>query len=251
MTRIIAIANQKGGVGKTTTAINLAAFLQNASRRTLLMDFDPQANATSGIGAELPERSPLSKIAADPDTLPSLLEDTYAPNLRLLPSRPDFEPLRSDELVQDRIQRFRANLQDSSLGLDYVIIDCPPALGPVSLLALQLADSVLIPVQAEYYPMEGLSQMVPLIEGMKTQGRALQIEGLLLTMFSADLQLSHDVLAEVHKFFPEKTFQTVIPRDVALAESTSHAKPIWEYDIRSSGSWAYLNLTREVLSNEP
>ncbi|MEM7164092.1 MAG: ParA family protein [Planctomycetota bacterium] len=250
MTRTIAVANQKGGVGKTTTAVNLAAFLQRAGRTVLLMDLDPQANATSGVGSQVPSISPIQTALEKPRQLPSLLEPTYARNLYLLPGSAMLGQQINEGHYQG-IRDLRAQFTEANPPLDYVIIDCPPAMSTLSLLALQLADSVVIPVQSEYYAMEGLSQIVPLIEGIQRGDQEkLEIEGLLVTMYCEELDLSQEVYAEVCKFFPNKVFQTVIPRDVALAEASSHGRPIVDYDLRSRGSWAYLNLAKEILSNE-
>ena len=250
MVKTIAVANQKGGVGKTTTAVNVAAFLQRAGRTVLLIDLDPQANATSGVGAQVPATSPTQTALESPHQLPSLLEPTYARNLFLLPG----SAMLGQQITEKHIrgtEALRAQFELLEPPLDYVIIDCPPAMSALSILALQLADSVVIPVQSEYYAMEGLSQIVPLIEGIPRGNREkLEIEGLLVTMYCDELDLAREVYAEVCKFFPNKVFQTVIPRDVALAEASSHGRPIVDYDLRSRGSWAYLNLTKEIMSNE-
>lgn len=250
MTRTIAVANQKGGVGKTTTAVNVAAFLQRAGRAALLVDLDPQANATSGVGCQVPATSPIQAALENPKQLASLLEPTYARNLFLLPGSGMLGQQITDKHLQGA-QALRNQFSEIEPNLDYAIIDCPPAMSTLSLLALQLADSVIIPVQSEYYAMEGLSQIVPLIEGIPRGSREkLEIEGLLVTMYCDELELAREVYAEVCKYFPNKVFKTVIPRDVALAEASSHGRPIVDYDLRSRGSWAYLNLTKEILSNE-
>lgn len=251
MTTTMAVANQKGGVGKTTTAVSLSAYLQHARRRVLLVDLDPQANATSGVGASPEASSPLRTILERPADLKRSIISTPEPDLDLLPSGPGIHGTLSTPPAPSRVQELRRGIHSIDPPYDYVILDCPPSSGPLSIFALLLADSVLIPVQCEYYAMEGLSQMLPLIEEVQDRrGSPLAIAGLLLTMFSGELDLSREVESEVRSFFPDLTLRTVIPRDVALAEASSHGLPICEYAPRSRGAWAYLNLAKEIIANE-
>lgn len=251
MTRVIAIASQKGGVGKTTTALNLGAFLHQAGQRTLLVDLDPQANATSGIGAERPPGDLLVDLLSGSTTWQKGLQKTRLANLQVVSCFPDAETvIEIDDVDSARVAVLHDALVNLPALYDFVILDCPPSFGALALLALQLADSVLIPVQCEYYAMEGLSQILPMIERIAgSRQRGLEIEGLLLTMFSEELDLSHEVAKEVRGYFPDKTLQTIIPRDVHLAEASSHGLTVGEYNLRSRASWAYLNLAKEIMSH--
>ncbi len=248
MTKIQAVASQKGGVGKTTTCVNLAYAYCMAGHRTLLVDLDPQANATSGLSGEPVASPPMKMLGSDPSSWPTIITHTSFENLDLAPSaiNIDYSPLVS-QFSPAKVESIRNELL--RLEYDHVVIDCPPAAGPIPLMALQLADDVLIPVQCEYYAMEGLSQMLPMVDRVRSsRERPLELAGILLTMFEYELDLSRDVSREVKSYFPEETLETVIPRDVALAECSSHGKPIMEYDLRSVGAWSYLRLAKELLS---
>lgn len=248
MTRILAVANQKGGVGKTTTSINLAAFLEMAGRRVLLIDLDPQANASSGIGAKPPSENLIARILNGAATLESSCQESRWKRLLAVPAYSSSGQLGA-EVTPDRVMDFRGQIQE--LAVDYCILDCPPSAGAYSNLGLSLADSVVVPVQTEYFAMEGLSQILPAIERIRrVDGTSPEIEGLVFTLYDHQLQLSREVRDEVRRYFPQKAFRTTIPRDVALAEASSHGLPIHEYDPRARGTWAYLNLTKEVLSHE-
>lgn len=255
LARAITVASQKGGVGKTTTVINLAASLCLAGRKVLLMDLDPQANATSGVGVEVPlsgsdEFPYLSALLNGEELEPFFCEAEFE-NLWVLPSSPEASDLGVvRKLEAADAGALRGRIRDAAEAFDYVILDCPPSLSGLPTLALELSDGLIIPVQCEYYAMEGLSQILPLVKKIqKSTNPDLEIEGLLLTMFSQELDLSQDVLDQVAEFFEGGTFTSVIPRDVLLAEATSHGCPAFQYDCESKGAWAYVELAREVMEN--
>ncbi|MDW8077807.1 MAG: ParA family protein [Thermoguttaceae bacterium] len=243
MGRILCIANQKGGVGKTTTAINLAAALARAGCRTLVVDFDPQCNATSGLGCRPLMHHPLARGQAVQDAIVR----TSVAGLDLLPGTRGFrdvERLARDPTLTPAI---RDQLRLGVAGYDFVLIDCPPSLGQLTRTALASADEVLMPIQCEYFAMEGLAQMIEVIrQVMHTEAPKLQFAGILLTMYDHTLELTLEVEREVRDFFGEIVFHTVIPRDVALAEAPSHGLTILDYAPRSRGARAYAELSWEV-----
>jgi chromosome partitioning protein len=253
MGRILCISNQKGGVGKTTPAINLAASLAAAERKTLLVDMDPQGNAGSGLGLD---RNNLHGTVLD-----ALLDDRpmreliHPTQLKFLDVVPATNELTGAELelvnVEDRELRLKRALDAVKGDYDYILIDCPPSLGLLVVNALAAAESVLIPLQCEYYAMEGLAQLMATVE-LAQQGinAKLRVEGILLTMFDPRANISHQVASEVRRVFPELVFKSVVPRNVRLAESPSFGKPILLYDIKSKGCEAYLSLANELLKRE-
>lgn len=245
MGRILCVANQKGGVGKTTTAVNLAVGLAKAGSRTLLIDLDPQCNATTGLGHQPTDRHPL--VLHKP--LRESLVDTSVENLRLLPGCRSFQDV---EVLAQGDQGDAAVLQQHLAGgmmsYDFVLIDCPPSLGALTQAALAASTEVLMPIQCEYYAMEGLTQMIEVIRDVIQRHPArLAFSGILLTMYDASLELTHEVDREVREFFGEIVFQTVIPRDVAVSEAPSHGKSVIDYAPRARGARAYIELCMEVL----
>jgi len=253
MSRVICIANQKGGVGKTTTAVNLSASLAVAEKRTLLIDIDPQGNATSGVGVPRGEASQsVYQALIDQVPIKALLQETQLDFLKIIPSNIDLIGAEV-ELVpfQDREVRLKKALEEVKGEFDFLIIDCPPSLGLLTVNSLTASDSVLIPLQCEYYPMEGLTQLLNTIQLIqKNLNSELKIEGILLTMFDKRNNLSHQVAEEVRRHFGPLVFDTVIPRNVRLSEAPSFGKPIILYDIDSRGAESYLELAKELLSKE-
>ncbi len=253
MSRIIAIANQKGGVGKTTTAINLACFLAAAERRTLLVDVDPQANATSGMGIPKENRHRTIYEVLIENLDPSeIIQDTELEHLKVIPS--DIKLVGAEiELVplQARETILRRALQRIRHEFDYIIMDCPPSLGLLTLNSLTAADSVLIPIQCEYYALEGITQLLNTVRLVqKHLNNNLEIEGVLLTMYDTRLNLSKQVREDAESFFEGKVFQSVIHRNVKLSEAPSFGKPIIFYDITSRGAENYLSLAQEIIEHE-
>ncbi len=255
--RIIAIANQKGGVGKTTTTINLAVALAQAGRRVLLVDLDPQGNATSGLisSPQLRERIQHGKSIYEALILDAPLDEIVVearPKLMLAGAGANLVGAEIElATMEGRERRLRALLAVDAAEYNYVLLDTPPSLGLLTLNALVAADSVLVPMQCEYYALEGLSSLLGTIQRVKSVLRpALEIEGLVLTMFDARNRLSHDVAREVHKHFPHKVFKAVIPRNVRLSESPSHGLSVLEYEAKSAGAEGYRALAQEVLARE-
>lgn len=259
MGRVVTVASQKGGVGKTATAVNLGASLAAAGKSVLLVDFDPQANASSGVGfgrtagTGAREAAPLDGFlsqAIQGRPLAPLVRRTQFDNLSVILSSPDLSALDVIQRAQRSAGReFRARLKELAGAFDLTIFDCPPSLRGLPVIALAASDLVLVPIQCEYYAMEGLSQIMPIIKEIQFEtNKDLKIGGLLMTMYCDELQLSREVEAEIRGYFKELVLRTVIPRDVVVAEAASYGLPTLRYAPLSRGAWSYLELAKEVLT---
>ncbi|GLC90112.1 ParA family protein [Lysinibacillus piscis] len=252
MGRIIAIANQKGGVGKTTTSVNLSACLAHLGKKVLLIDTDPQGNTTSGLGVskgDLP--GCIYDVLIDDENVENVIQKTAVENLSIVPATISLAGAEI-ELVStiSREVRLKHALQSVKEEYDYIIIDCPPSLGLLTINALTASDALIIPVQCEYYALEGLSQLLSTVRLVqKHLNQQLYIDGVLLTMLDARTNLGIQVIDEVKKYFQDKVYKTIIPRNVRLSEAPSHGQPIIVYDAKSRGAEVYLELAREVIKH--
>ncbi|MBI3652948.1 MAG: ParA family protein [Acidobacteria bacterium] len=251
MARIIAVTNQKGGVGKTTTTINLGASLAVADMRVLLIDADPQGNSSSGFGLRGTFRKSLYHSLVLGESLESLFLDTDLPSLKVVPSEKILAAAEIELVeVEEREFRLKKLLNGITEQFDYILIDCPPSLGLLTLNALAAAHSVLIPIQCEYYALEGVSDLWDTLTKIRrTLNPSLTIEGFLLTMFDERTRLSNQVVSDLRDFLGAQVFSTIIPRNVTLAEAPSHGKPVILYEIKSKGAESYLKLAKEVINN--
>jgi len=251
MTRVLAVANQKGGVGKTTTAINLAAALGALEHRVLLVDCDPQGNATRGLGAEATPPNLYQVLTADLPAATAIRASGF-PHLDLLPANRELVGVEVEFAGLDGWQgRLRTALEPAVGGYEFVLIDCPPSLGHLTVLALVAAQGVLVPLQCEYFALEGVSELMATVQRVAAGlNPGLEIDGIVLTMYDDRMNLTRDVEREIRTHFGPRTFETVVPRNVRLAEAPSHGVPILQYDIKSRGAEAYLALARELLGRE-
>ena len=251
MGKVISVANQKGGVGKTTTTVNLSTLLAKKGKKVLLIDTDPQGNATSGLGITKELENSVYDILVGETTFEETVQETAVKNLKVCPSNISLAGAEV-ELVSmiSREQRLKSKLDLVKEQYDYILIDCPPSLGLITLNAFTASDSVLIPVQCEYFALEGLGQLLNTVNLVKKHlNKNLEIEGALLTMYDARTNLSNQVVKEVKKYFEDKVYKTVIPRNVRLSEAPSYGMPISLYDPRSKGAKAYEKFARELLKN--
>ena len=249
MGKIIAIANQKGGVGKTTTSINISTIFAKKGKKTLMIDADPQGNATSGIGIDKNVELSTYDVLINDIKLEEAIQETQIKNLKICPSTINLAGAEVELVsIEEREFKLKKKLDEIKDQFDYIIIDCPPSLGLITLNSFTAADSVLIPIQCEYYALEGLGQLINTINIVKkVMNPKLEVEGAVLTMYDARTNLSNQVVSEVKKYFENKVYKTVIPRNVKLSEAPSYGMPITVYDPRSKGAKCYEKLAKEIL----
>lgn len=249
--KVISVANQKGGVGKTTTTVNLCTILAKKGKKVLLIDADPQGNATSGLGVEKEVEFSTYDVLVNDTPVEDTLQKASIKNLKVCPANINLAGAEVELVsMMSREQRLKEKLDQIKDKFDYIFIDCPPSLGLVTLNAFTASNSVLIPVQCEYFALEGLGQLLNTVELVKKHlNKAFEIEGALLTMYDIRTNLSNQVVREVKKYFNNKVYQTIIPRNVRLSEAPSYGMPITEYDPKSKGAKSYMKLAKEFLSN--
>ena len=249
MGKVISVANQKGGVGKTTTTVNLGTILAKRGKKVLLIDADPQGNATSGLGVEKEVEPSTYDILVNDAELKDAIQDTIIKNLKVCPANMNLAGAEVELVsMMSREQRLKEKLEPIKNMFDYILIDCPPSLGLITLNSFTASDSVLIPVQCEYFALEGLGQLLNTVNLVKKHlNKEIRIEGALLTMYDMRTNLSNQVVKEVKKYFDDKVYKTVIPRNVRLIEAPSYGMPITEYDPRSKGAKSYTKFAREFL----
>lgn len=254
MGKVISIANQKGGVGKTTTSVTMSAMLAKKGKKVLLIDADPQGNATSGIGIERGQEVSVYEVLTTEMSMRDTIQETHVKNLDICPSNINLAGAEVELVsMMSREHRLKEKINEIKDEYDYIIIDCPPSLGLITLNAFTASDSILVPIQCEYYALEGLGQLINTINLVKRHlNKDLVIEGALLTMYDMRTKLSNQVVNEVKNFFNNNVYTTVIPRNIRLSEAPSYGIPITEYDARSKGAKAYEKFVKEFLKiNEP
>ena len=249
MSRIIAVANQKGGVGKTTTAVNVSACLAKMGKKVLLIDIDPQGNATSGLGTDKKTETTIYEVLINSASIEEAIIKTDYKNLYICPSSAALSGAEVELVnMMGREYQLKTALADVADDYDYIFMDCPPSLGMITLNAFTACDSVLVPIQCEYYALEGLSSLTNTIKRVKkVLNKELEIEGVLLTMFDARTNLAIQVVDEVKKFFSDKVYRTIIPRNVRLSEAPGFGQPVIVYDPASRGAESYLDLAEEII----
>ena len=249
MGKIISVANQKGGVGKTTTTVNLCAILAKKNKKVLLIDADPQGNATSGLGAEKETEFSTYDVLVSDVEIKDAIQDTIIKNLKICPANMNLAGAEVELVsMMSREQRLKEKLELVKDEFDYILIDCPPSLGLITLNSFTASNSVLIPIQCEYFALEGLGQLLNTINLVKKHlNKDIKIEGALLTMYDIRTNLSNQVVKEVKRYFENKVYKTVIPRNVRLSEAPSYGMPITEYDPRSKGAKSYIKFAKEFL----
>ena len=252
MGKMISVGNQKGGVGKTTTTVNLGAALAQLGKKVLIIDSDSQGNATSGLGGERGQvKESLYEILVDQEPLENCILPTANENLDIVPSTISLAAAELELVnVKNREERLKEAVAPVKDKYDYILVDCPPSLGQLSINAFTASDTILIPVQAEYYALEGLSQLLNTIRLVqRSYNREFRIEGVLITMLDARTNLGYEVVEEVRKYFQEKVYKTIISRNIRLSEAPSYGQSVLDYDPRSRGAEMYLDLAKEVISN--
>ena len=249
MGKVISIANQKGGVGKTTTSVNMSTILAKRGKKVLLIDTDPQGNATSGLGIDKQDEKSVYNVIIDETKIEETIKETQVKTLKVCPSNINLAGAEVELVsMMSREQRLKEKIDEIKDNYDYIIIDCPPSLGLITLNAFTASDTVLIPVQCEFYALEGLGQLINTIELVKKHlNKNLQIEGAILTMYDARTNLSNQVVKEVKKYFEDKVYKNVIPRNVKLSEAPSYGMPITLYDPKSKGAKSYDKFVKEFL----
>ena len=251
MGKIISVANQKGGVGKTTTTVTLCAILAKKGKKVLLIDADPQGNATSGVGVTKEVEESIYDVLVGDTTVQETIQSTNIRNLKVCPSNINLAGAEVELVsMMSREQRLKEKLDEIKDKFDFILIDCPPSLGLITLNAFTASDSILIPVQCEYYALEGLGQLLNTVNLVKKHlNKSLEVEGALLTMYDARTNLSNQVVKEVKKYFEDKVYKTVIPRNVRLSEAPSYGMPITLFDARSKGAKSYEKFAKEFMKN--